>query len=153
MFGLIAAPLLLGPGMAGATEASVCEAITTVNVVDIQPGMTREARAYYEAGWAAARKIAAERGLIADYNLLVSESGVTDDPEILLITTYANREQYAAREEHFQAIFREMELDGPILIEGRSRAEILGTVEGAEDYRSVFASGGDCGVPGHGQVD
>lgn len=146
---MMVAPLLMGAGSAGTPAAASCEAITTINVIDIKLGMTREAREYYEAGWAASRRIAADRGLIAGYNLLVSESGVTDKPEIVLVTIYANRAQYAAREEHFQEIFREMDLAGPLLIDGKSRAEILGAVEGAEDYRSVFASSGDCGVPGH----
>ena len=127
----------------------MCGAITTVELVEIKPGMTREARAYYEAGWAAARKVAAKRGQIASYELLVSEGGVGTEPEVVLITTYADRAQYEAREEHFRAIFDEIGLDGPIVVEGKSRGEILGTTIGSDDYRSVYASSGDCGVPGH----
>lgn len=127
----------------------MCRAITTVELVEVKPGMTREARAYYKAGWAAARKVALKRGQIADYELFVSESGVGTEPEVVLITTYADRAQYEAREEHFLAIFDEIGLDGPITVEGKSRNEIFGATVGSGDYRSVYASSGDCGVPGH----
>lgn len=148
-FALAAASLAASPSAALPQEREVCEAITTVNVIEVQPGKTREARAYYRTGWASAREVALERGVIASYNLLVSESGVSEEPEVILITTYQNRAQFDQAEERFQAIFEELDLPRPLLIEGLTRAQILGPIEGAEDYRTVYSSLGNCAVPGH----
>lgn len=126
-----------------------CEAITTVNVIDVMPGRTREARQYYRSGWEAARKVALERGAIAGYSLLVSQSGESAEPEIVLITTYANSDQFERAEDEFQAIFAELDLPRPFLIEGLTRAEIVGPVKGSDDYRTIISSSGNCAIPGH----
>ncbi|MDJ0977234.1 MAG: hypothetical protein QNI87_01725 [Erythrobacter sp.] len=126
-----------------------CEAVTTLNVVDIQPGRAIEARRYYETGWAAARKVALERGYISDYSLLVSQAGQSEEPEIVLITRYRDKRQFAAGEERFQEIFAELDLPQPLLVDGLSRDAILGPFRGADDYRLIFSSGGSCAIPGH----
>ena len=141
--------LALSAPALSAAAPDQCEAISTINVIEVQPGMTRQARAYYQQGWAAAREVAVKRGVIDSYNLLVSQSGVSDEPEIILITNYSDRAQFEASEDRFQAIFKELDLPRPLLLDGLGRDQILGPVEGADDYRSVYSSDGDCGVPGH----
>ena len=131
------------------TAAAQCAAITTVNTIDVMPGMAAEARAYYREGWAASREEAVRRDVIDSYALLASQRGESEHPEIILITRYRDAEQFAVAEERFQDIFKSLDLPRPLLIDGKTRAELVGPVVGADDYRVVYSSEGDCGVPGH----
>lgn len=90
-----------------------------------------------------------KRGVIAGYHLLISQSGVSDKPEIILITTYSNRAPFEAAEKRFQTIFQDLDLPRSPLFDGFWRDQISGPVEGAVDYRRVYSVGGNCGVPGH----
>ncbi len=141
---------MLSGVLAATAMAAQCHTITTVNTIDIHPGMEAQSRAYYRQGWRAARQIALERGLIAGYEMLIT-SQKSDQPEVVLITRYANDQQYAAREENFIAIFEEIGLDGPITIDGLSRSEMLGPTKGAEDYRVFYSDTGTCPIPGHSE--
>lgn len=128
--------------------AGQCEVITTVQSVDVLPGMEVDARQYYEKGWTAARRIAVDRGVIAGYELLVARPS-SEDTEIVLITRYRDKQQFNDREKNFASIFEAMGFEGPLTVNGKGRSAMIGSDYGAEQLTQVFSSTGDCGLPGH----
>jgi len=77
------------------------EAISTVDFVQILYDNQAEALFYYENNWKPLRDTALAKGYITSYEML--ETPFTEDApfHLMLITTYADEEQFAKREEHF----------------------------------------------------
>ena len=78
--------------------------ISTIDFVEIVDDNIEEALYYYNNNWKTLREKALLKNYILSFQLL--QTPLTDDSEIqlLLITTYANQEQYEKREEHFQEL-------------------------------------------------
>ncbi len=81
----------------------LAETVTSVDVVKVIDGHVEETLYYYQSNWAKYRREALAQGFIAGYRLLVDRDS-EDDTVVLLMTDYADREQYEAREEHFGPI-------------------------------------------------
>lgn len=119
-----------------------CDDIWTINSVTVLPNMETQAQRYYEAAWLPARVRAKAEGVVKDYRLL--SSGKPDQPDIQLITVYENDAQWNASEDAFQAIFKDLGLPRPLLIDGLERSQIIADTIGADDYRDVRAVLGLC---------
>ncbi len=89
--------------------------IVTMSLVKILEGRKEEALFYFENNWKELRKKAVERGYIASFNLLVNEAADELGYDLVLSTTYANKEQYDLRESHFETLIEEHQ-DGGILL-------------------------------------
>ena len=142
-----AAVLIATATVPASTPIARCEQLWTVNAAKVKPGMLAFARRYFEAGWLPARREAIKQGKIAAFTLLIGEKGETGsaEPAIQLITIYANQTQFAAREANFAAIFATLGRTGPILVDGKTRADIFdGAVAGGEDYRERESARGRC---------
>ncbi|GAB4369264.1 MAG: hypothetical protein OHK0021_12290 [Bryobacter sp.] len=92
---------------------------------------------YYQAAWLPAREEALRNGMIRSFRLLRARSEHAKEAEFVLITEYANEQQFADREKNFQSIFAGLGLKGPVTIDGKGRAEIFASQGGLEDYREV----------------
>jgi len=81
--------------------------ISTIDFVEIIDANIKEAVYYYNNNWKVLRQRALAKDYILSYQLL--KTPLTDDNkiELLLITTYANQEQYDKREEHFEELIKD----------------------------------------------
>ena len=94
---IVIAAVLLVPSLASA------ETVTTVDLVRVIDGRIDETLYYYQNNWADHREKAKAQGVISGYRLLIDrESG--DSAVLMLVTEYADRNQYAAREANFATI-------------------------------------------------
>jgi len=123
-------------------DTARCDDIWTINSVTVLPEMETQAQRYYEAAWLPARVRAKAKGIVKDYMLM--SSGKPDQPDIQLITVYEDDQQWNASEDAFQAIFKELGLPRPLLIDGLERSQIIADTIGADDYRFVRSVSGPC---------
>lgn len=80
---------------------------STVDFIQVLNGNLDEARYYYLKNWQALRKQAKQRNFIESWQLLETKA-TTDTPfHFMLITTYADDEQYKQREDNFQSLIKE----------------------------------------------
>ena len=77
---------------------------STIDFVEILDNNTEEALFYYKNNWQQLRKKAVEGGYIHSYQMLQTEHTPDAPYHLILITTYANKEQYESREDHFNAL-------------------------------------------------
>lgn len=119
----------------------LAESLWTVNTAKVKPGMYAYALRYYQAAWLPARQEALRRGVIGSFRLLEAKSEHAKEAEFVLITEYANEQQFADREKNFESIFAAMGRTGPVMIDGKGRAEIFSSLGGLEDYREVGPKG------------
>ena len=82
------------------------EKITTIETVEILNNNTAEAIFYFQNNWKALRKKAIEKGYIYSYALMETSYNTETPFHIMLITTYANEEQYKNREKHFSELIK-----------------------------------------------
>ena len=83
------------------------ETISTLDFVQILNYNYDEVIYYYEHNWKVLREMAIEKKYIHSYQVLESSSEDTSNFDIILVTTYANEEQYKNREIHFQELINE----------------------------------------------
>ena len=100
--------------------------ISTIDFVQILNGNRSEALYFYENNWKVLREMAVKKGYINSYQLLEDTSAEGDSFQIMLITTYANEEQYELREENFRE-----------LIEERGKLRLLNQKK-PEDFRKTL---------------
>ena len=80
--------------------------ISTMEFVQILDNNKEETIYYYQNNWKVLREMAIEKNYIHSYQLL--ETPVEGEPfQIILMTTYANKEQYDRREDHFAELIKE----------------------------------------------
>lgn len=103
--------------------------VVTVDLARVKPGKLEEALYYYRENWQAFREQALDRGYISGFELLVDarEPGAET---ILLITRYADRHSYDAREENFAVV---MPPGGPALLNDLQPKEFV-SVDFLGDY-------------------
>ena len=81
--------------------------ISTIDFVQIVDGNEEEALYYYENNWKILREIALKRNYIASFQLMETTPSPEAPFHLMLITTYADSDQYQAREKHFEALIEE----------------------------------------------
>ena len=86
--------------------AQESELITTIDFVQILNDHEAETHYYYEHNWKALRKMAVEKGYIEDFQLLKTPFTNAAPFHLMLITTYADQEQYDQREAHFGELIK-----------------------------------------------
>ena len=101
VLGMIA--LTLGLSLANSAVAS----ISTIDFVKVINGKAAEAKFYYQHNWQAFRKKAVDRGYIESWQLLAIEYSEQTPYHYILLTTYANEQQFEQREANFQALIKE----------------------------------------------
>lgn len=136
---VLAAACLALAAPASAQHAKPEATIWTVNTSEVQPGKLEQARRYFEAGWLPLRRAALERGYIRSYRILAATKIDERNPEFVLITEYRDQAAYQEREAHFDKLFTELKIPRAIEVDGLKRADIFGSVVGAEDYTELAA--------------
>lgn len=82
--------------------------ISTIDYVQILNGNKAEAVYYYQNNWRALRKMALENDYIDSFQILETPFTEEEPFQLMLITTYANKEQYDLREDHFGELIKEI---------------------------------------------
>ena len=81
--------------------------ISTIDYIEVLNDNFAETLFYYQNNWQQLRIKALEKGYISNYQLLETIPTEESPYRFILITTYANEEQYGHREKHFQGLIKE----------------------------------------------
>lgn len=100
--------------------------VSSIDFVQVLNENKAEALYYYRNNWRILREAALKQKYISSYNLLEIEPSEATPYHFILITTYANNEQYDNREKHFQD-----------LIESSGGLKLLNEKE-PKDFRKVI---------------
>ena len=101
--------------------------ITTIETVEILNNNKEEAIYYFQNNWETLRAAAVKKGYIHSYALLLKEHTKETPFQIILITTYLNKELHEKREVHFAE-----------LIEASGGLKLLNEKKPSEFRKSVF---------------
>lgn len=80
------------------------ERISSLDFVQILDGNVDEAMFYYQNNWEQLRLMALDSGYIHSYELLETSFDDNAPFHLILLTTYANQEQFDRREDNFGAL-------------------------------------------------
>lgn len=83
------------------------EKISTIDFVQIVNNNMDETIYYYQNNWKVLREMAIKKGYIHSFQLLETPHSEDAPFQIMLITTYLNKEQYDLREDHFTELIEE----------------------------------------------
>lgn len=100
--------------------------LSSVDFAQVLNNNLEETRYYYQNNWKALREAAIKKGYIDSYNLLEIEPTDATPYHFILITTYANQEQFNNREAHFEE-----------LIQASGELKLLNNKE-PKDFRKVL---------------
>lgn len=94
------------------TINSICygqvdDKISTMDFVQIVNDNKKEAVFYYQNNWKVLREMALKKGFIDSFQMLETPASEAEPFHFILITTYANSEQYQLREERFDELIKE----------------------------------------------
>lgn len=113
----------------------ILEVIEFVKVVN---GNRDEARYYYENNWRVYREAAVKRGIIESFNY-VEIANKDSEFDIILITRYANEDQYKNSEKAFEPILKELRPKGPLL-RGTLKPDAFRQIVHSYRGKSIFRS-------------
>jgi len=80
--------------------------ISTIDFVQVLNYNEAEVKYYYQNNWTILRKMAIEKGYIHSYEILEVPTSEDAPFQLMLKTTYSNKKQYDAREEHFGELIK-----------------------------------------------
>jgi len=83
------------------------QSISSMDFIEIVNNNEQEALFYYQNNWKILRKMAIKKNYISSFELLKDTGQDKNSFSLILVTTYANREQFEKREEHFQELIKE----------------------------------------------
>jgi len=83
------------------------QSISSMDFIEIVNNNEQEALFYYQNNWKILRQMAIKKNYISSFELLKDTGQDKNSFSLILVTTYANREQFEKREEHFQELIKE----------------------------------------------
>ncbi|MDJ0646498.1 MAG: hypothetical protein QNJ57_11000 [Flavobacteriaceae bacterium] len=93
--------------LTGNSSFDLSKRVSTIEFVEIVDNHLEEALYYYKNNWKVLRQKAIENDYILSYQLLQAPATEDSAIQLILITTYANSEQYDKREENFAVLIKE----------------------------------------------
>jgi thiol-disulfide isomerase/thioredoxin len=96
------------------TEKKV-ETVVLMDFVKIKNGNRDEAMFYYENNWKVYREIAFKKGFIQSFEIIEVAPNENNQFDLILITRYANEDQYKNSEKNFEPILKETRPNGALL--------------------------------------
>lgn len=109
-----------------------------VEFVKVVNGNRDEARYYYENNWRVYREAGVKRGIIDSFDY-VEIANKASEFDIILITRYANEDQFKNSEKAFEPILKELRPKGPLL-RGTLKPDAFRKIVHSYVGRSVFKS-------------
>lgn len=112
------------------------EKITTIDFVEVLNNNKAETLYYYQNNWLVLRKAAVKKDYIYNYELL--ETQPTEDAPFtfILITTYANKNQYDKREDNFGELIKAK--GGLKLLNEKQPGDFRKIIYGKDPVKHVF---------------
>ena len=89
--------------------------VAIMDFVKIKDGRRDEALFYYENNWKIYRDAAIKKGFIKSYELVEGDAVANSQFDLVLITRFANEEQFKNTETNFQPIIKQLRPTGPVL--------------------------------------
>jgi len=120
--GVTVAAIALGGCSGSAAEQPY---MALVDIVQCRGEYEAECAYYYERNWLVFRQEALERHYISGYRLLRSEADSTGDFTLLLVTEFPDSATFAAVEDNFQPMMRELRPDGADLLNSVPRSDFV----------------------------
>ncbi|MGD1957521.1 MAG: hypothetical protein ACFB2Y_01625 [Fulvivirga sp.] len=80
--------------------------ISTIEFVQILDDNREEALFYYQNNWKVLREMAVKKSYIDSFGLLEVEFTEDQPYHIILMTTFANKDQFEKREQHFEELIK-----------------------------------------------
>lgn len=102
--------------------------IATVEFIKIKNNNQAEALFFYQNNWKVFRETALQKKFIQSYKLLQLETDSTSTFDFILITEFANANDYKLSEERFQKIIKSVRPTGPKLLNNLLPKEFRETV-------------------------
>ncbi len=91
------------------------ESVVLMDFVKIKNGKRDEALYFYENNWKIYRETALKKGFIQSYEIIEIAPSDNNQFDLILITRYANEEQYKNSEKNFEPILKEIRPNGALL--------------------------------------
>lgn len=91
------------------------ETTVLMDYVKIKDGRRDEALFYYENNWKIYREIALKRGYIQSFEIIEIAPNEKNQFDLILVTRYADEEQYKNSEKNFEPILKEARPNGVLL--------------------------------------
>ena len=104
------------------------QSISSMDFVEIVNDNQEEALFYYQNNWKILRQMAIKKNYISSFEFLKDMGQDKNSFSLILVTTYANREQFEKREEHFQELIKE-----------KGGLELLNEKKPAEFRKTIFS--------------
>lgn len=110
--------------------------ITSVDFVQVLNDNIEETIYYYQNNWKVLRELAIKDDYIRSFEFLQTEWTEEQPFHFMLITTYANEEQFEKREENFDKLFEK--LDGRKLLNNKQPREFRKILFSKEKSKHIF---------------
>jgi hypothetical protein len=106
------------------------QTVSSVDIVKVNARYNNEAYFFYNENWLAFRKLALEKKLISNYEMMKIPTDSGGHYTLILITQYPDSLYYQNREINFDPIMRSISPNGPKMLNSIDRKELLQYVDG-----------------------
>ena len=120
-------------------QQAYAQTVSSVDIVKVDARYQKEAEFFYAENWQAFRKIALEKKLISNYEMMKSTADSTGHYILILITQYPDSLHYQNRERNFEPIMKSISPNGPKMLNNIDRKQFLQYVDGFD--ATTIASG------------
>lgn len=110
--------------------------VTSVDFVQVLNDNIEETIYYYQNNWKVLRELAIKDDYISSFEFLQTEWTEEQPFHFMLITTYANEEQFEKREENFEKLIEQ--LDGRKLLNRKQPREFRKILFSKEKSKHIF---------------
>ena len=97
--------------VAGEAQGPSDEAVWTMELIKVKPGMFGFTLGYLDDNWIRVRDVAKRQGAILSYSRIAEKGNQESDGNIVLLTEYKNQAAYDAREALFDSIRKKLPND------------------------------------------
>jgi len=104
--------------------------VSSVDIVKVNSKYQKEAEFFYMGNWYAFRKMALEKKIISNYEMMQTSADSTGHYTLILITRYPDSLYYHNREKNFEPIMKSISPNGPKMLNNIDRKQFLQYVDG-----------------------
>lgn len=111
-------------------QRGLAQTVSSVDIVKVNAKYQQEAEYFYKENWQAFRKLALEKKLISNYEMMKTPIDSSGHYTLILITQYPDSIYYQNREKNFEPIMKSISPNGPKMLNSTDRKQFLQYVEG-----------------------
>jgi hypothetical protein len=106
------------------------QTVSSVDIVKVNSKYQKEAEFFYKENWQAFRKMALEKKIISNYEMMQTSADSTGHYTLILITQYPDSLHYHIREKNFEPIMKSISPNGPKMLNNVDRKQFLQYLDG-----------------------